>query len=191
MKNAAFRTSCRYHRFWLTVATCLAFSIAARPAIGAACDNWNTKEFFKTATVQKVTNCLQAGADLDVRDEHGLTPLHWAAWKNENPVVVVALLEAGADLNAWADNGLTSLHWAAAGNNNPAVITTLLEAGADPNMETFEDRRPLDPAIAALLEAGADPAARTLRGAVPSDYAKTNDALKGTDVYWRLHEGRF
>ena len=64
------------------------------------------------------------------------------------------------------EDNQTPLHWAAWKNKNLAVI-------------------------AALLEAGADPAARTLRGAVPSDYAKTNDALKGTDVYWRLHEGRF
>ena len=151
MKDVAFRTSCRYHRFWLTVATCLAFSLAAKPTIGADCDNWNTEEFFKTATVKEATDCLQAGAALDVRDEHGLTPLHWAAWKNENPAVVAALLEAGADLNAWADNGLTSLHWAAGGNNNPAVITTLLEAGTNPNVGILEDRRTLDPAIAALL----------------------------------------
>ena len=131
MKDVAFRTSRHYHRFWLTVAACLAFPLAARPAIGADCDNWNTKEFFKIATVQKETNCLQAWGR-PARDEDNRTPLHWAAWKNKNLAV-----------------------------------------------------------IAALLEAGADPAARTLRGAVPSDYAKTNDALKGTDVYWRLHEGRF
>ncbi|MXX39444.1 MAG: hypothetical protein F4Z85_15540, partial [Gemmatimonadetes bacterium] len=151
MKNAAFRTSRRYRRFWLTLAACLAFLLAAGPAIGVDCETWNTKEFFKTTTAQKVADCLRAGAALDVRDEHGLTPLHWAAWKNENPAVVAALLEAGADLNAWADNGLTSLHWAATGNNNPAVITTLLDAGADPNVGILEDRRSLGPAIAVLL----------------------------------------
>ena len=70
---------------WLTVAACLVFPLAAGPAIGAACDNWNTKEFFKTATVQKVTNCVQGGVDLNARSENDATPLHWAAGSQRQP----------------------------------------------------------------------------------------------------------
>lgn len=42
---------------------------------------------------------LEAGADLNARDEVGQTPLHAAAG-SETPAVVNALLEAGADANA-------------------------------------------------------------------------------------------
>ena len=43
----------------------------------------------------------------------------------------------------------------------------------------------------AALSAGADPDARDEGGAAPFDHAKDNEALRGTDVYRRLNEGRF
>ena len=64
---------------------------AAGPAAGADCDDWNTGEFFKTATAAEVTGCLQAGADPNARDEHGSTPLHWAVYNDLD--VVTALLK--------------------------------------------------------------------------------------------------
>ena len=78
----------------------LCLLLAAWPASGADCANWNTKEFFETATPKVVTDCLQAGANLNVRDDDGydLTPLHWAARRNENPTVITALLDAGCRL---------------------------------------------------------------------------------------------
>ena len=45
--------------------------------------------------------------------------------------------------------------------------------------------------ITALLDAGADPEARNAEGKVPWDYARGNEALKDTDVYWWLHDARF
>ena len=47
----------------------LCLLLTAWPASSADCDNWNTKEFFKTATPKAVTGCLQAGADPKARDE--------------------------------------------------------------------------------------------------------------------------
>ncbi|MCY4353840.1 MAG: hypothetical protein OXC09_03510 [Truepera sp.] len=45
--------------------------------------------------------------------------------------------------------------------------------------------------IRTLLDAGADAAARDDDGITPWYYAQDNKALKGSDVRWRLNEGRF
>ena len=56
---------------------------AAQPAVD--CSKWNTKKFFRKATVEQVTACKNAGADLDARDGgvwsdcFKCTPLHRAA----------------------------------------------------------------------------------------------------------------
>ena len=63
-----------------------------------SCEAWNTIEYFRTATVEDVTACLDAGADVAARTDDGYTPLHWAAGTNDNPAVIEALLAAGADL---------------------------------------------------------------------------------------------
>ena len=79
---------------------------------------------------------------------------------------VKAALSTGADPGARAEKGATPLHLAAGRNSNSSVI-------------------------AALIEGGADPSARDDAGKVPFGYAKDNEALKGTDAYWLLNEGRF
>ena len=83
------------------------------------------------------------------------------------PAVITALVAAGADPTARDELlGWTPLHMAANHNENPAVLT-------------------------ALLDAGADPTARDKLGELPWDVAQDNAALKGTDAWWRLNEGRF
>ena len=82
------------------------------------CEEWNTEAYFEAATAEDVTACLAAGTDVAARDDGGITPLHWAAWNNENPAVLEALLAAGADLEARNDFGNTPLHNAA--RTNPA-----------------------------------------------------------------------
>ena len=96
------------------------------------CRQWSTEEYFKTATVERVTTCLAAGADPMARGEWQKTPLHHAARHNENAAVIKALLRAGANPKARDDNRLTPLHYAAARIENPAVIEALLKGGADP-----------------------------------------------------------
>ena len=56
----------------------LCLMLGAEPAAGADCDDWNTGEFFKTATVEETTGCLQAGSDPNARTKEGNTPLHAA-----------------------------------------------------------------------------------------------------------------
>ncbi len=122
------------------------------------CSYWNTQEFARVATAAATTACLEAGADVNARDENGNTLLllatgHWG-WgtimdgspASEDPVVVTVLLEAGADVNARNDEGRTALGNAAGGKavatvrggmldlvEIPDIVAALLAAGAEVN----------------------------------------------------------
>lgn len=76
-----------------------------------------------------VETLLDVGADLDARDEHGYTPLIWAAQYGHDPVVA-ALLAHGAKVDATDLNGYTALIWAAQ-QGQAKVVARLLVSGAD------------------------------------------------------------
>ena len=61
-------------------------------------DSW---EFFRSATVGNVRDRLWAGCDPNARDKNGFTPLYRAvAGKSDEPRVVELLFGAGAGLTA-------------------------------------------------------------------------------------------
>ena len=143
-------------------------------------------------SAEAVTALLEAGADPMARSLHGGTPLHWAT-TNE---AVTALLQAGANLEARNENGLTPLHWA----TTSEAVTALLQAGANLEARDEYSGTPLhraaelskNPAvIKVMLDAGADTAARNAADKTPWDLVQVNDALKGSDAYWRLNDARF
>lgn len=130
-----------------------------------------------TATPAEVT-----GININARDApHNATPLHYAAWKNEDPAVMQALLQAGGDVHARNKEGDTPLHLAAWYNKNPAVIEVLLQAGGEVDTRNSEgDYTPLhyaagyneNPAVVELLlEAGGDIRARDLLYSTPLHWA--------------------
>jgi len=82
---------------------------------------------------------LDAGADPDVRDGHGRSPLYWAAATGQVAVVEL-LLARSADIHLAARSGDTPLV-VAAQNGHEDVVRALLEHGADP-------RRRADDALA-------------------------------------------
>ena len=147
---------------------------------------------------------IRAGANPNAREANGETPLHMAS-RRRNPAdssVVEALIKAGADSAATDKHRMTSLHKVAIYNNGPsvvAIVKALIEAGADLEA-VYNGETPLHKAarsnknplvVKALLDAGADPKARNRKGRTPFDLAENNEALRGTDVYWRLNEARF
>ena len=154
------------------------------------CKNWNTNKFFEKATVENVTACINAGADLEARDKWKYTPLHLAAAFNQDPAVIEALLRAGADLEARDYWKRTPLHLAAAFNQDPAVIEALLKGGADLEARDDDKDTPLheaarsteDPAvIEALLKAGADLETRDKNGNRPLHAAGRTQQGSGGD----------
>ena len=103
-----------------------------------------------------VTYLLDHGADPDIPDKHGLTPLEQACGQGQGNalVLVQVLLGAGANPNAADGNGDTPLHKAAY-NANSDVIELLLTHGASINPTNKLGQTPLQvatkPEIAELL----------------------------------------
>ena len=114
-----------------------------------------------------VVALVEAGADVNGRNEWGDTPLHSAMWGwGDKTTIVAALLEAGADVEARDQAGGTPLHRATA----PSIISLLADAGADVNALDDRGRTPLLAALDGdrpatyekLLELGAVPGIGTL-----------------------------
>ncbi|MBC6439217.1 MAG: ankyrin repeat domain-containing protein [Rhodospirillales bacterium] len=61
--------------------------------------NWTDEAFWDNASVADVERCVSSGADIEARDEDGLTPLHVAAGFG-TAESVKALIDAKADIEA-------------------------------------------------------------------------------------------
>jgi cytohesin len=90
-------------------------------------------EAVRRGDVQEVARLLAAGADPNVKDLDGHTPLHYAAEQCRADIAEL-LLKHGADPNARDNQGETPLH-IAVWMRCKAVAELLLRHGADPNME--------------------------------------------------------
>lgn len=128
---------------------------------------------------------LAAGAEVDMQDEDGMTPLAKCAdcfefESEENIACIRLLLEAGADADCCDNAGFSPVHWACS-RKNLELLRLLLAAGANPNLcDEIIGQTPLHTAAEArhaetvrmLLEAGADPAIKDKQGNTARDCAK-------------------
>lgn len=108
--------------------------------------------------LEEVKLLLARGADPNLADNAGWTPLHYAAWFGSGTVILTELLDHGARIDARNDRGITPLYFAAATGHDPQV-RLLLARGADRSIASNSGYTPLRvaqvkglDAIAALLD---------------------------------------
>ena len=158
----------------------------------------NTNEALRITAGRGKTEAMKAlinaGADVNAKDNDDETALMWAAESGHAEAVKI-LINTGANVNAKNNDGYTALMLAAI-NGNAETIKILLNAGADVNAKNNNGGTALilaayrghAEAITTLLNAGADVNAKTDGGTRAVDYARININLKGTDALRLLEE---
>jgi len=133
----------------------LAFSLhAADTRLSEAAMNGDT------STVRAL---LQQNADVNAPQGDGTTALHWAAFRDDLPMVKL-LLAAGAKVTAATREGAITPLFMACTNGDAAIIEALLNAGADANSVKGNGTTALmtaaaagsAPAVKLLLDRGAE-----------------------------------
>lgn len=141
-----------------------------------------------------IWKAISTGADVEEKDEAGMTALMYAAAYNKNPLSAQELIKFGADVKARSNDGRTALMYAAALNPTADVLDILLKAGSEVNARTDEgwtaltwavSKNPNQKIIIKLLDAGTDPKLGRL-GKKALDFAKNRADLKGTEALRRL-----
>jgi ankyrin repeat protein len=89
------------------------------------------QQALETGNTQAIGQLLKHGADLNMRDESGATPLMLAS-SIGNEEIVILLINQGADIHARDNAGYIALHWAAY-NGNGRIVRLLLLNNSDPN----------------------------------------------------------
>ena len=148
--------------------------INSTPAKADGCESLCSEAFWREATPDDVAVALAQGAEINVQDQDGASPLHWAAGYGREPAVE-ALLASGADVHARSYIGFRPLHWWAIWNGDSAVLETMMAAGANVHVRDGLGITPLHEAaespnllsVTALLKAGANVNARGIGGGGP------------------------
>ena len=162
------------------------------------------KAFFNNAT-NACKLLIKKGADVNIRNNQGETPLHLATQLMYDDVVwCELLLKKGADVNARDNNGLTPLHSVLNSlcycEDKLPVVKLLIKKGADVNAIAYRDRTPLLSAIIGirkedrlsaiklLIDNGADINYKDKKGHTPLDYVEYLEYSKEAQQ-WLIEHG--
>lgn len=91
----------------------------------------------KAGNEWQVKRLLEAGADINLKDNDGWTALMYTVRYNEGLECVELLLNAGADIKVANNYGLTAIALAANYNNNPKILTKLLNSYSPSDKEVL------------------------------------------------------
>jgi ankyrin repeat protein len=97
-----------------------------------------------------VNDLIVLGANLDLQDEDGETPLHGATIKGNEEIARI-LIDAGANVNVQTNYGKTPLHVAAI-YGNVEIARMLIDAGARKDIQDNEGRLPYELTDSQLLK---------------------------------------
>ncbi|GAB6098679.1 hypothetical protein JCM16358_05580 [Halanaerocella petrolearia] len=89
------------------------------------------KKLMQEGSPTEIKRAISRGANLNLRDKAGETPLFYALEAKRSPEIIKLLLESGAKVNVTNEQGIMPLHLALWKEEDPAVIKALLQAGAD------------------------------------------------------------
>ena len=91
--------------------------------------------------LQKVTRMVEDGSNVNITNDMGVTPLHFAAVRGHKEVAEF-LISKGADVNSQTEFGQTPLFWAAM-KGKCDVIELLISKGSNVDTKDHKDRTPL------------------------------------------------
>lgn len=141
--------------------------------------------------IETVKSLLLGGANVNHKEEYGVTLLHWASTHGHFDMCQL-LLDNGADVNATDIFGNTPLYWAVSTFSSTPdekinVVRLLLDNGADANkgIASLTQKRPLHEAAhynnielcKLLIEHGADVNVKSIWGDTPLSLALNIDVI--------------
>jgi uncharacterized protein len=150
-----------------------------------ACGGPSLDRAVTAGDTRRVLQAIEAGADIQKPNAHGLTPL-MAAVRASRAEVAELLIDRGARVRAVDKRGFTALHYAAQ-NGMTKTVGLLLDRGAAINAPAGSGRyTPLQLAVIAsrddtavlLVERGADLRRRNAQGVTALDIAASRQEYK-------------
>jgi uncharacterized protein YraI len=146
------------------IITCLAVALFTIPTYLFAAQSQNLESVLLDAASSGETDIVKSlldnGANIEVKNDAGATPLIFASAKGQKDVVKL-LVERGANVNARTITGITPLI-AGASAGNQEIVKLLLERGADVSAKDQQGRTAFSMAeaagesqVAALLKSAA------------------------------------